>query len=511
MNRPFGVDLGTPSGIALALLPEIVVIACALVLMLVAAWRHGDERAERLVGQLSLVGLIAALATVIWFWASNLYPSRTVPEMITLDPFRYALDVVFLLGAIGTVLLSLGYLGRERILVPEYYVLLLFATAGMMLMAGASDLLVLFLGLEVMSVSVYVLAGIQRRSAASAEAALKYFLLGAFASGFLLYGIALLYGATGTTNLYLINLQLRGGAGDHGLMLLFGVALLLVGLGFKVSAAPFHMWAPDVYDGAPTPVTGYMATAVKAAGFAALVRVLVTGFGDAPGIWQHLVFWLAILTMLTGNLVALAQRNVKRMLAYSSIAHAGYLLVAVACGTTLGGSALVFYVLAYTLMTLGAFGVLSVAGREGERDVRIDDLSGLAKRRPWLALAMAIFMLSLLGFPGTIGFIGKWYILTAALGAGQQALAIVLVLTSVVSAGYYLPVVMAMYMKDETEPGTIERAGYRLGAGARAVVFAAALLILAFGVWPSQALSLANQGGRALRPAPPPVIVLPKD
>jgi NADH-quinone oxidoreductase subunit N len=357
---------------------------------------------------------------------------------------------------------------------------------------------VVFLGLELMSVSVYVLAGIRRRSAASAEAALKYFLLGAFASGFLLYGIALVYGATGTTNLEAIAIQLSDARVVGQPMLGIGVALLLVGFGFKVSAVPFHMWAPDVYDGAPTPVTAYMAAAVKAAGFAALVRVAFTAFGESSATWQMIVWWLAVLTMAVGNLVALAQRRLKRMLAYSSIAHAGYLLVAVAAASTAGAGAFLFYALAYTLMTVGAFAVLAAAGRDGESDVLVDDFDGLAERRPWLAAAMTVFLLSLLGFPGTAGFIGKWLILTSVVDAGHASLAVALVLASVVSAGYYLPVVMAMYMKPAQGPEVADRA--TLAGGARAVVAAAVVALLLLGVWPNRALDVARASARELTP-----------
>jgi NADH-quinone oxidoreductase subunit N len=273
-------------------------------------------------------------------------------------------------------------------------------------------------------------------------------------------------------------------------MLAIGVALLLVGFGFKVSAVPFHMWAPDVYDGAPTPVTAYMAAAVKAAGFAALVRVAFIALGDVPDAWQPILWWLAVLTMIVGNLVALAQRRLKRMLAYSSVAHAGYLLVAVTSGAGPGQAAFLFYAMAYTLMTVGAFAVLAVLGRDGESDVAIDDLNGLAERRPWLALAMAVFMLSLLGFPGTAGFIGKWLILSATIGADQAVLAVILVVASVVSAGYYLPVVMAMYMKPADDPAPAE--GADLVGGARAVVAAAVVALLLFGVWPNRAIDLAR-------------------
>jgi len=376
----------------------------------------------------------------------------------------------------------------------------------MMLMVAGDDLILVFLGLELMSVAVYALAGINRHSPAAAEAALKYFLLGAFASGFLLYGIALVYGATATTNLSQIGAQVRTLGLADSPMLLIGLGLLLVGFGFKVAAVPFHMWAPDVYDGSPTPVTGYMATGVKAAAFAALLRVLGEAFGGVAA-WHQIVWWLAVATMVVGNLIALAQRTVKRMLAYSSIAHAGYLLVAVAASTSLGSAAFVFYLVAYSLTTLAAFALLAAKGRDGERDVRIDDLAGLAARRPWLALALAVCMLSLLGFPGTAGFIGKWYILVAATTARQLPLAAILVLTSVVSAGYYLPVIMAMYMKPE--PSEQAHAGMQLGRLGGAVVALSVAGLLALGIRPNRLLDLARTTGEGLRAAPPVTAPVP--
>ena len=282
-------------------------------------------------------------------------------------------------------------------------------------------------------------------------------------------------------------------------MLAIGLALLLIGFGFKVAAVPFHMWVPDVYDGSPTPVTAYMASGVKAAAFAALFRVLGEAF-SAVAAWHEIVWWLAVATMVVGNLIALAQRAVKRMLAYSSVAHAGYLLVAVAAGPGPGSAAFLFYLVAYTLMTLGAFALLAAKGRQGERDVLIDDLAGLATRHPWLAFALAVCMLSLLGFPGTAGFIGKWYILAAATSAGQGGLAAALVLTSVISAGYYLPVIMAMYMKPE--PSAEAHVGMRLGRLGYAVVTVCVAGLLFFGVRPNRLLDLARTGGVAGPPAP---------
>jgi NADH-quinone oxidoreductase subunit N len=491
------LDLSVYGDLALALLPELVLTAGAVVLLLLIAWRHRTAGDLRAAGWVTLAALGATAIAATWLWWN-----RTGPEglagMVALDDFRWVTDWLFLGAAALTVLISFSYLEREQILAPEYYLLIVFATLGMMLMGGGGDLMVIFLGLELMSVAVYVLAGFDRRSARSAEAALKYFLLGAFASGFLLYGIALIYGATGTTNLALIGVQ-ASMMDAPSVMLLAGLALLLVGFAFKVAAVPFHMWAPDVYDGAPTPVTAFMATGVKAAAFAALFRILTQAFGHAGGgPWREIVWGLAVLTMAGGNLLALAQRSLKRMLAYSSVAHAGYLLVAVASGRAAGTAAFIVYLAAYTLMTLGAFALLGAKGRRGESDVLIDDVAGLATQRPWLAFALAVCMLSLLGFPGTAGFIGKWYILVAATAAGENLLAAILVLTSVISAGYYLPVIMAMYMKPE--PSETAHVDVRLGRLGDAAVAAVVAGLLVFGVWPNRLLDVAKTAGDSMRP-----------
>lgn len=485
--------MSTPEGVALGLLPEIVLTAWSLIVLLVASWRHETAEDSRLSGWLSFVGVVLSGAAVAWLWINDVGPLG-LAQMIALDPFRYAALGIALVSAGGTILLSLGYLEREGLLAPEYYPLILLATAGMMFLSGAEDLIVLFLGLEVMSVAVYVLAGYNRANASSAEAALKYFLIGAFASGFLLYGIALVYGATGTTNLSLIGAQLAGGS--LSLMAALGLGLLLIGLGFKVAAVPFHMWAPDVYDGAPTPVTGFMATGVKAAAFVALVRVLVEAFPSAEQLWQPVVFWMAIASMVAGNLVALAQRTLKRMLAYSSIAHAGYLLAAVWPGSRLSAGAVLLYLMAYVVTTLATFGFLAALGRGGERDVTYDDIAGLATRRPWIAAGLSVCMLSLLGFPGTFGFIGKWYILSAIVAEGQTVLAIVVVLTSVISAGYYLPVIMAMYMKPAASEESY--ATTRLWPAAAGAIAVSVIAVVLFGLWPAGALDVAGRSASTL-------------
>ncbi len=490
MNR---LDLSTPWGVTLALLPEVILTVWALVVLLVVSWRHETAEDSRLAGWLSFAGVLLSAAGLATLWVNGVVPDG-LAQMVALDPFRYAAAGIALIAAGATILLSLGYMEREQLLAPEYYPLILLAAAGMMFLGGAEDLIVLFLGLEVMSVAVYVLAGYNRANAFSAEAALKYFLIGAFASGFLLYGIALVYGATGTTNLSLVGAQLAGKS--LPLMAALGLGLLLIGFGFKVAAVPFHMWAPDVYDGSPTPVTGFMATGVKAAAFASLVRVLMEAFPSAVSLWQPIVAAMAIASMVLGNLVALTQRSLKRMLAYSSIAHAGYLLTAAWPGSPAGAGAVLLYLLAYSLTTLAAFGFLAALGRGGERDVTLDDLAGLAATRPGIAFGLTVCMLSLLGFPGTFGFIGKWYILTAVVAEGHYILPVIVVLTSVVSAGYYLPVIMAMYMR--SAPTADRYAGVRLSPAALGAVALTVAAVLLLGVWPRTMLDLAGQSAATL-------------
>ncbi len=487
------INVAHPLGVMLALLPEAFLVLFALLALLVVAWRHRTAQDSRLAGWVSLAGLLAASAALAWLWVGHTRAAGAT-NMIALDDFRYAAAALILAAGVGTVLLSLAYLQREDLLAPEYYVLLLLATAGMLLLAGADDLMVLFLGLEIMSIGVYVLAGFDRRDVFSGEAALKYFLIGAFASAFLLYGIALVYGATASTSLS--EAALRFGQGTMPLMGSLGLALLLIGFGFKVAAVPFHMWTPDVYEGAPTPVTGFMATGVKVAGFAALARILLTTFGSAVALWQPVVVGLAVLSMVVGNLVALNQRSVKRMLAYSSIAHAGYLFAALVPGSPLGATAVIVYLAAYVFTSLAAFGLLSVLGRDGEREVSLDSLAGLAQRRPWVAAGLSVCMLSLLGFPGTFGFIGKWLILFSLIGTGHPVVAVVLVLTSVLSAGYYLPVIMAAYMRP-AEEGAGARESL-LGRPAAMTVAVAVVLVLLFGVWPTPLLDLAQASATSL-------------
>ena len=500
------LDLSQPMELTRAISPDLLLCAGAMVLLLYSAWRPESEAHQRRVAVgamgVALLTLVAVIAAGLSGWSSTAGP-------VAVDGFRWAADVVFLLATVVAIGLSMDYNAREGITAPESHVLVLFATVGMMIMAAARDLMVLFLGLETMSISVYVLVGLNRRSQRSAEGALKYFLLGAFSTAFLLYGIALVYGATGSTNLSIIGGRIGALALGDSPMLLVGVALLLVGFGFKLAAAPFHMWAPDVYEGAPTPITGYMAAAVKAAAFVAFLRVWIEAFGHIYAVWHDALWWLAAITMFVGNLVALQQRNLKRMLAYSSIGHTGFLLVAVAAATSQAASAALFYLLAYTLATMGTFAIIVSLGSSDNARERIEDYHGLWSERPGLALAMTVFMLAMLGFPvfGGMGFFAKWYVLQAAIDAQapQVRLAVLLVLATTISAGYYLYVVMVMFMKPRPELAPPLPA---VGAMSRAVIFASAILLLVFGVFPDPVVRWARNG-TGLLPSMPPAAALP--
>jgi NADH-quinone oxidoreductase subunit N len=405
------------------------------------------------------------------------------------------------------ILLSIEYTARIGLAQGEYYTLLLLSAAGMMLMAAAVNLMTIFLALEILSIALYVLVGLNRAERRSAEAALKYLLLGAFASGFLVYGMALIYGQTGTTSLAGLRDLISSLSGPFPTLLMVGLGLMIVGFGFKVALVPFHMWAPDAYQGAPTSVTAFMSVGAKVAGFAALGRVVLYAFDPAgsstlassqPGDWVWVLAILSALTMTVGNLAALRQTNLKRLLAYSSIAHAGYLLVGVAAGSSLGASAVLFYLLAYTLMNVGAFAVVIAVGRwdtTTEKDVTLDSLAGLAYRKRWLAAAMALFMLSLAGVPPLIGFLAKFYIFSAAVQAGLTWLAVIGVINSVVSAYYYLRVVAMMFMH-EGQPAAAQ--GMPVCVALQVGVGIAAVGIVAWGLWPGPLLDLARLAATAL-------------
>jgi NADH-quinone oxidoreductase subunit N len=482
------IDLSSASGATLALLPELILTAWALVVLLYVAWRHRDGHHMRTAGALSIVGYVLAALATGWLAWRGAHPAG-ISFMIALDGFRFASDTLLLWVAGAVVILSVRWLIRQGILAPEYYPMLMLATVGMMLLAGSADLITLFLGLEVMSISVYVLAGFDRTRRASAEAALKYFLIGAFASGFLLYGIALTYGATGQFNFELIGSQFA--ATPPTLMAKLGMGLILIGFAFKIAAVPFHAWAPDVYEGAPTPITAFMASGVKAAAFLALVRVLAIVFPAMVTLWRPIVFGLAIVTIMVGNLTALSQASMKRMLAYSAIAHAGYLLLAVWANSDEGRAAVLIYLLAYSVTIVAAFGILASIERAGARTVLLTDLEGLFAVRPFASMGLSVCMLSLLGFPGTFGFIGKWYLLSAALREGQTVLPVIAMVGSAISIGYYLPVVLAMTLK----PTRTRQAHQTISfpRPARIAVAICIFAILLLGVWPNSVLDFATQ------------------
>lgn len=492
------LDLSIPAQLTAALVPDLVLMGGGMLLLVWAALRPESDRHQRAVGMASIV--LAGITILLCLAWSSRYTAG--PGPIAIDNFRWFVDVVVLLGTVFAIALSMDDNMRSGITAAESHVLILLASSGMMLLAAARDLMIVFLGVELMSISVYALAGINRRSARSAEGALKYFLLGAFSTAFLLYGIALVYGATGTTNLAVI----AGRTTMYNLasspLLLIGIALLLIGFGFKVATVPFHMWAPDVYDGAPSPITAYMAATVKAAAFAAFIRVWLEAFPFSASMWRPALGGIAIATMVIGNAIGIVQRNLKRLLAYSSIGHAGYLLVAIASGTVQGSSAMLFYLFIYTLATFGAFAVVVTLTRENQGAVMLDELSGLWRVRPWLAFAMAVLMLALMGFPifGGAGFYAKWYVLQAALNAPvrQTTLAVVLVLTTVISAGYYLYVVMLMFMRPRPDGMA---APEQAGGLTRVVLAVTVVLLLILGFVPERAVEVARSGQPVFGPA----------
>ncbi len=464
----------------IAVSPILFLSAYSLLLLIVDA---SLKRPANICYWLTLVGLVVSgFLTVFTYNASG----NAFNGMVFTGRFPAFFEIVFVLSAALSVLLSKPYLEKERINFGEYYTLLLFATLGMMIMASARDLMVLFLGLELMSISLYVLAGFVRRDAKSNEASLKYFLLGAFATGFLLYGIALVYGASGTTNLSVILERFSVTQNDP--LLWIGAALILVGLSFKISAVPFHMWVPDVYEGSPTTISGFMSTGSKAAAFAALV--LVFSYSVHPS-WQLqlVIAYLAAFTMVIGNLIALVQTNIKRMLAYSSIAHAGYALVGIAAANSLGRTGVLYYMLAYTFMQIGAFGVVSVLENKEGKYLQISDYEGLANKHPVIAALMALFMFSLAGLPPLAGFFGKYYLFASAVSAQMTWLAVVGVLASVVSVYFYLNVVVSMYFKELPE-GSTSVAISKLGATALIIAAAA---VIELGLTPGYVVALTER------------------
>ncbi|HKZ06836.1 MAG TPA: NADH-quinone oxidoreductase subunit N [Methylomirabilota bacterium] len=472
-----------PPLISVKSIGPVLILSITALVLLVIDLLPPRERKDHL-GVVGLAGVVASLVASLYFWGAD---ERTFKGMVVLDGFAIFFNLV--IGfAVGLVLLfSLDYVRRQGAESGEFYILVLLSAVGMTLMASAGDLIIVFLGLETMSLALYVLAGTFKTRIESAEASMKYFLLGAFASGFFLYGIALIFGAAGSTNLDRVGAALAAGAGRDPLLLV-GFGLLLVGFGFKISSVPFHMWASDVYQGAPTSVTTLIATGSKAAAFAALLRVLLSALRPAQGDWALLLWGLAVLSMTVGNVVAIAQRNVKRMLAYSSIAHVGYMLVGVVASGSLGNASVLFYLLVYTFTTAGAFGVLLLLERQGREAVEVDDLAGLAGRHPVMALVFSIFLLSLVGIPPTAGFVGKFYLFGAAVREGWIWLAVIGVLNSAVAAYYYLRLIVYMYMR-EPEGAPTEVVPSMAGVLA---LFIALCGVVWLGVMPAPYLDLAQ-------------------
>lgn len=465
----------------LPLLPAIQVLLTALVVLLRDLFME-EHKPKGFLALISQIGIGLAAIESVALWGAR---ESAFNDSVILDNFALFFSLIFLMVAALTILSSIHYVRQAAIAEGEFYALILFATVGMMLMAAANDLLVFFLALETMSVAVYVLTGMWRSSARSSEAAMKYFIMGAFATGFLLYGIALIYGATGSTNLDLIADYLLEQPSEWPLYLVGGGFLLLVGFAFKAGAVPFHFWVPDVYDGAPTPVTGFMSVAVKAAAFAAWTRVLMHKLSPLDSDWGFPLWVIAIATMTLGNLLAIGQNSVKRMLAYSSIAHAGYLLIAVVVGEEWGGWPLLFYIVTYAFMTIGAFAVLSCLAEGDEPHESYHDFAGLGFKRPFIGMAMSLFMLSLAGFPPLAGFTGKFYLFRAAVLSGQLTLAVVAVLNSLLSVIYYLRVIVAMYM----EEGGTKGKSFRQNPCTYITIALAAAGTVYFGVLPAVGLN----------------------
>jgi NADH-quinone oxidoreductase subunit N len=463
------------------LAPTLVVLAAAAIVLVLDAVRRPLPR--ELPAMVALAGMVGALLATLMRWSA---PGRAFRDMVVLDNFALFFNVVICYAGALIVLLSMDYLRRTGAESGEYWALVLFSTSGMMLMAAAGDLIVVFLALELMSLSLYVLAGLFKRELASGEAAMKYFLLGAFASSFLLYGIALIYGAAGTTNLDRIAAAVASRPRDP--LFVIGLGLLMVGFGFKISSVPFHMWVPDVYQGAPTSVTALIATGSKAGAFAALIRVLMVTLRGVPPDWAALLWVIAAVTMTVGNVVALAQSNLKRMLAYSSIAHVGYMLVGLVAGGVSGAGSVLFYLLTYTFTTAGAFGVITLCERARGEAVEVGDYAGLARRHPILAATLALFLLSLVGIPPLAGFVGKFYVFGAAVRAGYIWLAVIAVLNSAAAAYYYLRIIVYMYMREPEGVATNYASSF---AGGLALAIALVAIVL-LGVMPAPFVDLAQ-------------------
>lgn len=465
----------------IALAPVLVLSVFAMMVLVVDLW---GGRNKTLLMFVSLVGL---LMTTISAFAKRPLPAYSFNDSYVVDNLSLFFICIFTISSALAILLSAEYNEREGIGAGEYYALILFCTVGMILLASSTDMIMIFLGIEIVSICLYVLAGIRRGDHKSNEAALKYFLLGAFATGFLLYGMTLVYGSTGTTNLFKIADFVQNPSAQANPLLLMGLVLLVIGFGFKVASVPFHMWAPDVYHGAPTPVTAFMAVGPKAAAFAAFFRVFAEAFPEMSPSWELLLSIIAVLSMFVGNLGAIMQTNIKRMLAFSSISHAGYILMAVIAKNSLGSSSLLFYMLAYAFMTFGIFGIIIILGRKGEENLEIKNYSGLAYKHPVIALCMTIFLLSLGGLPPFAGFVAKFYIFSAAIQEGLLTLVIIAVLNSAISLYYYLKVIVFMYMKEQEAEFKVSLTPMTLF-----VIFIGVIGTINLGIFPDAIIALAS-------------------
>lgn len=488
------------------IMPEMIVSLAGVVVMMVDAFGRPTQR--WVTGTLSLAGLVAAALSAISLWISGAAGAQTFNGMIVLDELRLGFTIVFLIVSALTVLVSMVWIEGERLPAGEFHALLLFATVGMMLMAAGGDLVIVFLGLEILSIATYVMAGFRRTDVRSNESSLKYFILGSFSSAFLLYGIALIYGGTttnaglaGTTNIYLIAQRIPDS--QFPPLLFAGAAMMLVGFGFKIATAPFHVWTPDVYEGAPTPVTAFMAAGPKAAGFAAFLRVFLFAFplvmvannqygAQLHSAWLSSLTVLAIMTMLVGNVVAIVQNNVKRMLAYSSIAHAGYALVgfiAAGAATDSDGrnaaiTSVTFYLLTYAVMNIGAFVVVTLIARSGDRRTEVEDYNGIGFQSPVLAFSLALFLLSLLGMPLTAGFMGKILVFREAVRQGYVGLVVIAVINTAISAYYYLRLIIVMFFRERSTAWTAPR----IPASAALALVLTILGVIYLGLFPSRVI-----------------------
>jgi NADH-quinone oxidoreductase subunit N len=473
------------------LMPQLILIVAGMALMLLEPFTRPERK-----GRMASIAVLAAAAagySLKFQWANH---SRSILHgMLIVDNFSVFFQWLFLIIAALSAFLSRRFNERESIERGEYYALLLFACCGMSLMVSSGNLILTFLGIEILSIATYILAGFKRTDIHSNESSLKYFLLGSFATAILLYGVALIYGGTGSTNYTAIR-QLSQLEGGMQITTLIGAGLLLVGFGFKVALVPFHSWVPDVYEGAPTPVTAFMAVGPKAAGFAALLRILVQVFPNITQDWTSILWIVAVMTMTLGNVVAVLQTSIKRMLAYSAIAHAGYILVGIVSNSDMGNSAVLFYLVVYTVMNLVAFSIVLSFSRKGDMHVSLDDYAGLAHKAPFAAAALSLALISLAGIPLTGGFMGKFYLFSAAVRQGYIGLAIIGVLNSVVSVFYYFRVMIYMYMKDPVE-GTAEPDP--VGWPVQVVVGILAILILFLGIHPDKILALAGYSSLALK------------